>query len=120
MQKLKKVIAVAIIMIVLLAYSITTTIAVTKTKGKVITDTLRLRQEASLESTVVELLYKDDEVEIVAEEGDWYKVNFKTYTGYVSKEYISKENSNTNENKNEETNNTTSGENNNNTNNGMF
>lgn len=119
MQKLKKVIAVAIIMIVLLAYSITTTIAVTKTKGKVITDTLRLRQEASLESTVVELLYKDDEVEIVAEEGDWYKVNFKTYTGYVSKEYISKENSNTNENKNEETNNTTSGENNNNTNNSV-
>ena len=89
MQKLKKVIAVAIIMIVLLAYSITTTIAVTKTKGKVITDTLRLRQEASLESTVVELLYKDDEVEIVAEEGDWYKVEVSGKTGYILKSLLS-------------------------------
>ena len=68
---------------------------------------------------LIEVLKHYIGLQIVAEEGDWYKVNFKTYTGYVSKEYISKENSNTNENKNEETNNTTSGENNNNTNNSV-
>lgn len=110
MKILKKTLAIASIMLIIFASSVT--IAVTKTKGKVVTETLRLRKEASLDSTVLDLLSKDDEVEIIAEEGDWYKVNFKTYTGYVSKEYISKNDdseSNTNseqeENKNEENNN---------------
>lgn len=88
MEILKK--ALVTIAIILIIFASSVTIAVTKSKGKVTTETLRLRKEASLESTVLELLSKDDEVEIVAEEGDWYKVNFKTYTGYVSKEYISK------------------------------
>ncbi len=88
MEILKK--ALVTIAIILIIFASSVTIAVTKSKGKVTTETLRLRKEASLESTVLELLSKDDEVEIVEEEGDWYKVNFKTYTGYVSKEYISK------------------------------
>lgn len=88
MNILKKSLVTIAIVLIIFASSVTT--AVTKSKGKVTTETLRLRKEASLESTVLELLSKDDEVEIVAEEGDWYKVNFKTYTGYVSKEYISK------------------------------
>lgn len=88
MEILKK--ALVTIAIILIIFASSVTVAVTKSKGKVTTETLRLRKEASLESTVLELLSKDDEVEIVAEEGDWYKVNFKTYTGYVSKEYISK------------------------------
>lgn len=88
MKILKK--ALVTIAIILIIFASSVTIAVTKSKGKVTTETLRLRKEASLESTVLELLSKDDEVEIVEEEGDWYKVNFKTYTGYVSKEYISK------------------------------
>lgn len=88
MNILKKSIVTMAIVLIIFASSIT--IAVTKSKGKVTTETLRLRKEASIESTVLELLSKDDEVEIVSEEGDWYKVNYKTYTGYVSKEYISK------------------------------
>lgn len=88
MNILKKSLVTIAIVLIIFASSVTT--AVTKSKGKVTTETLRLRKEASLESTVLELLSKDDEVEIVAEEDDWYKVNFKTYTGYVSKEYISK------------------------------
>lgn len=94
---LKKALATITFVLIIFASSITT--AVTFTKGKVNTETLRLRKEASLESTVLELLSKDDEVEIVAEEGDWYKVNFKTYTGYVSKQYIRK-NDNSQENPN--------------------
>ncbi len=88
MEILKKALATITFILIIFAFSITT--AVTFEKGKVTTETLRLRKEASLESTVLELLSKDDEVEIVAEEGDWYKVNFKTYTGYVSKQYIRK------------------------------
>ncbi len=117
---LKKALATITFVLIIFASSITT--AVTFTKGKVNTETLRLRKEASLESTVLELLSKDDEVEIVAEEGDWYKVNFKTYTGYVSKQYIrkndkSQENPNPkqdedNDKNNEDTNKTSPDENN--------
>ncbi len=117
---LKKALATITFILIIFASSITT--AVTFTKGKVNTETLRLRKEASLESTVLELLSKDDEVEIVAEEGDWYKVNFKTYTGYVSKQYIrkndkSQENPNPkqdedNDKNNEDTNKTSPDENN--------
>lgn len=89
MEIVKKAIAIIAIILMILASSIT--IAVSEEKGKVITDTLRLRKEASLESTVLELLYKDDEVEIVGEEGDWYKVKYKTYTGFVSKEFVKSE-----------------------------
>lgn len=88
MNILKKSLVTIVIALIIFASSVT--IAVTKSKGKVTTETLRLRKEASIESTVLELLSKDDEVEIISEEEDWYKVNFKTYTGYVSKEYISK------------------------------
>lgn len=111
MQILKKTVTIIAIILTILTSSIT--IAVTKTKGTVTTDTLRLRQEASLESTVLELLYKDNEVEIIAEEGDWYKVKFKDYTGYVSKEYVRKNNDTENSNNNVAVNNTVSGENNN-------
>ena len=117
---LKKALATITFVLIIFASSITT--AVTFTKGKVNTETLRLRKEASLESTVLELLSKDDEVEIVEEEGDWYKVNFKTYTGYVSKQYIrkndkSQENPNPkqdedNDKNNEDTNKTSPDENN--------
>lgn len=117
---LKKALATITFVLIIFASSITT--AVTFTKGKVNTETLRLRKEASLEATVLELLSKDDEVEIVAEEGDWYKVNFKTYTGYVSKQYIrkndkSQENPNPkqdedNDKNNEDTNKTSPDENN--------
>lgn len=111
MEIVKK--AIAVIAIILLILTSSITIAVSDQKGTVATDTLRLRKEASLESTVLELLYKDDEVEILEEEGEWYKVNYKTYTGYVSKEFIQK-GSNKSTNTNEENNQTNNNESSNN------
>lgn len=80
--------------------------------GIVTADTLRLRREPSSNSTVIELLSMNDEVEIIGEENGWYKVNAKVnsvkYTGYVSKDYIKlKEQKKPTENKtdNEENNN---------------
>ena len=85
--------------------------------GVVTTDTLRLRKEASKDSTIIELLSINDEVEILGEENGWYKVNATVdsvkYTGYVSKDYIRvKENkTNTDENKVQEDENDTKEEN---------
>ena len=62
--------------------------AVENVTGVVNTETLRLRKEASTESAVLELLSKDEKVDILEEKDGWYKVKFKDYTGYVSKEFI--------------------------------
>lgn len=74
--------------------------------GKVTTDTLRLREGASTESSTLALLSINDEVEILGEENGWYKVKFDGKVGYVAAQYISVlTNTNTNTlNVNEDTN----------------
>lgn len=64
--------------------------SIATTKGKVTAETIRLRSEATTNSSIVELLSEDDEVEIISEKGDWYKVSYKDKTGYVSKQYVKK------------------------------
>lgn len=56
--------------------------------GKVTTETLNLRSKASTDSSVVKLLNMDDELEIISEEGNWYKVKVGENEGYVSKDYV--------------------------------
>ena len=57
--------------------------------GKVTTDTLRLRKEASTDSSTIALLSANDEVEILGEEYGWYKVKSGENVGYVAAQYIS-------------------------------
>ena len=69
--------------------------------GKVTASAVRIRENTSTESGIITNAYKGDEVEILSEEGDWYKVKYKESTGYVKKEFIEKdETSNTNTNTN--------------------
>ena len=70
--------------------------------GKVNTEAVRIRKEANTESTVLDMAYEGDSIEIVGETGDWYKVNFNGNTGYASKEYITNEDSTDNESTNSE------------------
>lgn len=74
-------IIIAILMIVF-------TTKVQATTGKVTTETLNLRSKASTDSSVVKLLNMDDELEILSEEGNWYKVKVGENEGYVSKDYV--------------------------------
>ena len=57
------------------------------TTVEVTTETLNLRKEASTESDIVALISEGDECEVLDDEGDWYKVQYGEYTGYISKEY---------------------------------
>lgn len=66
------------------------------------TDTLKLRKEASTDSTVLELLNQGEKLEIIEESGDWYKVKVNKMTGFVHKDYI-KVDEDTTETKTEET-----------------
>lgn len=52
------------------------------------TETLKLRKEASTNSTVLELLNQGEKLEIIEESGDWYKVKVNKMTGFVHKDYI--------------------------------
>ena len=88
MKIINKIIATVVVIMMILFNSMA--FAVEVTNGTVNTETLRLRKEASTDSIVLELLSKDDKVEILEEKGEWYKVKFKDYTGYVSKEFITK------------------------------
>lgn len=57
--------------------------------GVVTTDTLRLRKEASTDSSTIALLSINDKVEILGEEEyGWYKVKSGEYVGYVAAQYI--------------------------------
>ena len=70
--------------------------------GTVNTNELNLRDGASLSSNVITRLNKNEILNIIGEEGDWYKVSYKNYTGYVSKQYLDK-NEDTNQNIDENT-----------------
>ena len=60
--------------------------------GKVvnITSNLRVRSAASTNSSTLGYLVNGQGVNITGETGNWYKIDFKGTTGYVSKDYIQK------------------------------
>lgn len=60
--------------------------------GKVTVETAKLREKASTDSQVLDLVSKDEKVDILSEDNDWYKVKYKTTTGYIRKDLIQVEN----------------------------
>ncbi len=46
-------------------------------------DNTRLRKKASTSSEIVEVIDKDEKLEVVSKEDDWYKVKYKSYVGYI-------------------------------------
>jgi len=61
--------------------------------GKTINEVTRIRKEASTNSDIVALVSNGTDVEIVSEEGDWYKVKYSTYLGYMRKDMLKVEES---------------------------
>ncbi len=59
--------------------------------GTVTTETLNLRSQPTTDSSIIELLSEFDELEILGEENGWYKVKHNDNEGYVSAEYVKKE-----------------------------
>lgn len=54
----------------------------------VTTETLNLRSEPSTSSQIVELLNSGEELTVISEESNWYKVKHGDKEGYVSKDYV--------------------------------
>ena len=74
------------IMIVFLVSVHTVSIAVIK--GKVNTETVRIRKEATTESSIVKLVSIGEKVTVTGESGDWYKVKIDDVTGYIRKDLL--------------------------------
>lgn len=85
MKLVKNVLIVLTIAIAFLLITNSVTFAKTVTVN---TDTLKLRKEASTDSTTLELLNNGDKLEYIEETGDWCKVKVKGITGYVHKDYV--------------------------------
>lgn len=81
-MKLLKVFMISILTFILLGSSV---FAAT---GKVTGSKVRIREKADASSKELSIATQGETVEVIGEEGDWYKVNFEKYTGYMSKEYI--------------------------------
>lgn len=61
-----------------------------KRKGYVnVTTSANVRETASASANVITTLTRNTEVSVVGEEGDFYKIKYKDYTGYISKSLIS-------------------------------
>lgn len=92
MKQIKKEIkAILIFSIILIFFPV---YCLAASKGKITTETVRMRKEPTTESSIITLLSQDYEVEIVEKEGDWYKVKYEEYTGYVSSEFVAVEGEN--------------------------
>lgn len=85
MTNLKKATIASIVILVLIIGVAIASFAVTS--GSANKDA-KLRKTASNDSIVLEIIPKKDEVEILEDAGDWYKVNYKKIKGYVQKEFI--------------------------------
>lgn len=84
MKNFKKIVLTGTITLAtLLAMSAKSNAATVKVTG----DVINIRKQASTSSSVEAMLSKGVECEYLGEEGDWYKVKYGKYTGYVSKQY---------------------------------
>lgn len=82
MKYLRKIFLITILIIAVL---ISTSFATT---GTVNVQAARVRKEANTTSDIVTVVYENDEVEILEESGDWYKIKYKNDTGYIKKDFI--------------------------------
>lgn len=92
-------IIIATIMLIMIK---TTSLAVDTAKVSV--ETARLRKTASETSSVIELVSQGEEVEILEKEGNWYKVKYKSYTGYIREDLLDIQNTETETNNENQTN----------------
>lgn len=80
--------SILIMAIISLASMLFINISLAANTGTINVDVANLRREANAESTILEQITLNQEVEILGEEGDWYQVTYNQITGYVSKELV--------------------------------
>lgn len=68
----------------------TTVTVIDNKKGYVdVSSSANIREKASTDSSIINTLLRNTEVTIIAEEGDFYKIEYQDITGYISKSLVS-------------------------------
>ena len=88
-KSIKSIVFTSIIGIVTMLF---VTISMAADTGKVSVETARLRDQASENSTILELISIGEEVEILGESNGWYQVRYKGITGYLRNDLLDVEN----------------------------
>lgn len=86
---MRKVLSKAIVLAAMAAIFLTATAAAAET-GIVTGDALRIRREPSTSAEALAQLSSGTQVQILEDLGDWYKITWGSYTGYVSADYINR------------------------------
>lgn len=87
MKNIKRIILPCIISFIILTinnYSLANT-------AKVSATAVRIRETASTDSNILINIYKEDKVEILEENGEWYKVKYGETVGYAKAEFFTKD-----------------------------
>ena len=87
MKFVKRLIGITLTASAITIMGITTVKATTVT---VTSDTLNIREKASGSSKIIAVLSNGAKCDFIEEDGDWYKIKFGSYTGYISKQYSKK------------------------------
>ena len=87
MKFVKRLIGITLTASAITIMGITTVKAATVT---VTSDTLNIREKASGSSKIIAVLSNGAKCDFIEEDGDWYKIKFGSYTGYISKQYSKK------------------------------
>ena len=87
MKLLKRLIGITLTATAITIMGMTTVKATTVT---VTSTTLNLREKASESSKIIAVLSNGAKCDFIEEDGDWYKIKFGSYTGYISKQYAKK------------------------------
>ena len=87
-KNLKNILIITILSIVLILFGT----KVYATTGKTLNNSTRIRKKADTSSDIVEEVTKNEEVEVVSKEGNWYKVKYRTsketVEGYIREDLL--------------------------------
>ena len=82
MKVIKKVFFIATLIWILYTASAMAATATIKIEGA------RMRSSASTNSAVITIVYQNENVELLTKEGDWYKVKYNEYEGYIREDLL--------------------------------
>lgn len=84
---MKKIVRTLMIIIFILLFALISKASAAST-GTITEDTVNVRKETSTDSKIVTYVYKNDKVEVIEKNGEWYKIKYKDNEGYVFADYI--------------------------------
>lgn len=92
MKSKSKIVSIIVIFIILLFANI----SMAADTATITVETARLRESPSQDSSILELISLNEEVEVLSQEGEWYQVKYNGITGYLRNDLLKVDNKDNN------------------------